>query len=169
MDPPALQERSRPRTIVDYTFCKVDSETLRLAPAEAIQFGRAVPRILKGIFDADPNYGAVHLIKFDMADGFYRVCINPADIPKLGVAFPTKPGAEPMVAISLVSRKQHSGTRLITVSVSRPLFMPSPTTLGGSLKTLRAAQLASQRSYPDTLPLSVPWTLPELVWEECGM
>jgi hypothetical protein len=138
-------------------------ELHRLAPAEAIQFGRALPRILKGIFDADPNYGPVHLTKADMADGFYRVCINPADIPKLGVVFPTKPGAEAMVASSLVSRKQHSGTRLITMSVSRPLFMPSPMTLGGSINTLRAAQLASQGSYAKTLPLSVPLTLPELV------
>ena len=33
-----------PRTIVDYTFSRVNSETLRLAPAEAIQFDRALPR-----------------------------------------------------------------------------------------------------------------------------
>jgi hypothetical protein len=38
-----------------------------------------------------------HLIKVDIADGFYRMCLNPADIPKLGVVFPTKPGDEPMV------------------------------------------------------------------------
>jgi hypothetical protein len=41
------------------------------------------------------------LIKVDIADGFYRVCINPADISKLGVVFPTKPGAEPMVAFPM--------------------------------------------------------------------
>ncbi len=41
------------------------------------------------------------MIKVDIADGFYRVCINPADISKLGVVFPTKPGAEPMVAFPM--------------------------------------------------------------------
>jgi hypothetical protein len=69
---------------------------------------------------------------------------------------------------SLASCKQHSGTRLITVSVSRSMSMPSAT-FDGSLKTSRAAQLASPRSYPRTLPLSVPLTLLELVWEECGI
>ena len=55
-----IPQRNRlPRTIVDYTFSKVNSETLRVAPAEAIQFGRALPRVLQAIFDADPNFGPV--------------------------------------------------------------------------------------------------------------
>jgi hypothetical protein len=95
------QRNRRPRTIVDYTFSKVNPDTLRLAPSEAMQFGRALPRILQNIFDADPRFGPVHLIKVDIADGFYRICLNPADIPKLGVVFPTKPGAEPMIAFPL--------------------------------------------------------------------
>jgi hypothetical protein len=95
------QRNRRPRTIVDYTFSNVNSETIRLAPADAMQFGKALPRLLQGIFDADPRYGPVHLIKVDIADGFYRICLNPADIPKLGVVFPTKPGDEPMVAFPL--------------------------------------------------------------------
>jgi hypothetical protein len=112
MDPPALQERARPqesargsdnrrpRTIVDYTFSKVSSETLHLTPAEAIQFGRALLRILQGIFDADPNYGPVHLSKVDIADGFHRVCIasiQPTS-PSSELSSRLKPGAKPMVA-----------------------------------------------------------------------
>jgi hypothetical protein len=41
------------------------------------------------------------LTKVDTADVFYRVYINPADTPKLGVVFPTKAGTEPMVAFPL--------------------------------------------------------------------
>jgi hypothetical protein len=95
------QRDRRPRTIVDYTFSRLNAETLRLAPGDAMQFGRTLQRILQGIFDADPRFGPVHLIKVDIADGYYRVYINPTDIPKLGVVFPTKAGEEPMVAFPL--------------------------------------------------------------------
>ena len=42
------------------------------------------------------------MIKVDISDGFYRINLRPADVPKLGVVFPTKPGAEPLVAFPLV-------------------------------------------------------------------
>ena len=41
-------------------------------------------------------------MKVDLSDGFYRVSLNIEDIPKLGVAFPTKPGEEKLVALPLV-------------------------------------------------------------------
>ena len=40
--------------------------------------------------------------KYDISNGFYCVDLNVEDIPKLGVAFPTVPGAKPLVAFSLV-------------------------------------------------------------------
>ena len=42
------------------------------------------------------------MIKVDISDGFYRINLRPADVPKLGVVFPTKPSAEPLVAFPLV-------------------------------------------------------------------
>ena len=95
------QRNRRPRTIVDYSFYGMNAETLRLGPQDAMQFGRTLQRILQGIFDADPRFGPVYLIKVDIADGFYRIWINPADIPKMGVVFPTRPGDEPLVAFPL--------------------------------------------------------------------
>ena len=67
-----------------------------------MQLIRALPHVLQGIFDANTRFGPVHIIKFDFADGFYRICINPAHIFKLGVILPTKHGAGPMVAFPLL-------------------------------------------------------------------
>jgi hypothetical protein len=48
------QRDRRPRVIVDYTFNGINEDTIRLAPTEAMQFGRALERILQGILHADP-------------------------------------------------------------------------------------------------------------------
>ena len=51
---------------------------------------------------ANPSLGPVQLLKVDLSDGFYQVNLNINDISKLGVVFPTKPGAAPMAAVPLV-------------------------------------------------------------------
>ena len=56
-----------------------------------MQYGRALQRVLQRIYDADPKHGPVHMLKVDIADGFYRVWLSVADIPKLGVALPPGP------------------------------------------------------------------------------
>lgn len=95
------QRDRRPRLIVDYSFSEVNDETVLLAPAESMQFGRALQRILKTIVEADPRYGPVYLSKIDIADGFYRVWLRVADIPKLGVVLPMTPGQPPIIAFPL--------------------------------------------------------------------
>ena len=104
ISPPGVvpQRGRRPRWIVDYTFSDVNKETLPLAAMEAMQFGHALDRILREILLADPELGPVQLLKVDISDGFYRINLNIDDIPKLGVAFPTKPGEEKLVALPLV-------------------------------------------------------------------
>ena len=67
-----------------------------------MQFGHALERILQHILLSDPNHGPVYLLKIDISDGFYRIDVNPFDIPRLGVVFPTAPGAEPLIAFPLV-------------------------------------------------------------------
>ena len=67
-----------------------------------MQFGHALDRLLREILLADPKFSPVELMKVDMSDGFYRVGLNIDDIPKLGVAFPTQPGEEQLVALPLV-------------------------------------------------------------------
>ena len=104
VSPPGVvpQRKRRPRWICDYTFSGVNGDTLPLAALDAMQFGHALDRILREIILADPSLGPVQLMKVDLSDGFYRVNLNIDDIPKLGVAFPTEPGQEPLIALPLV-------------------------------------------------------------------
>lgn len=96
------QRDRRPRLIVDYSFSDVNAETVLLAPAEAMQFGRALQRVLQTIVEADPRSWPVHLAKIDIADGFYRVWLRTQDIPKLlGVVLPTTPGQPDIIAFPL--------------------------------------------------------------------
>ena len=67
-----------------------------------MQFGHALDRILRELILSDPALGPVQLPKLDISDGFYRVNLNIDDIPKLGVAFSTKPGEPHLVVFPLV-------------------------------------------------------------------
>ena len=67
-----------------------------------MQFGHALNRILRELILGDPALSPVQLPKFDISDGFYRVNLNIDDVPKLGVAFPAKPGEPKCIAFFLV-------------------------------------------------------------------
>ena len=95
------QRERRPRLIVDYTFDGVNEATVGLAPPEAMQFGRALERLLAQIRHADPQHGPVYLSKIDIADGFYRVWLTASTIPKLAVLLPATPGGPQLVAFPL--------------------------------------------------------------------
>ena len=95
------QHDRRPRTIVDYSYYGINDDTIPLSPDESMQFGRALDRVLHTIVHADPRHGPVHMIKVDIADGFYRLWAAPQDIPTLGVAFPSGPDGVPLVAFPL--------------------------------------------------------------------
>lgn len=97
------QNDRRPHTIVDYTFSGVNSDTVLLCPAESMQFGRALDRILRKSLLAPPQHGAVYVIKVDIADGFYRFHLRPEQIPTLGVAYPKAPNGELLVAFPLTA------------------------------------------------------------------
>jgi hypothetical protein len=89
------QHARRPRTIVDYSYYKLNSETVLLAPSEAMQFGRALYRLMQRIVHADLQHGPVYMCKVDIADGFYRLHMAPRDVPALGVSFPPAPDGTP--------------------------------------------------------------------------
>jgi hypothetical protein len=95
------QKERRPRTIVDYSYSDLNDDTWKKGPQHAMQFGKALWRVLQTIVYADPRAGPVYLFKLDVADGFYRVWVRPPDVLKLGVAFPVEPGEEPIVAFPL--------------------------------------------------------------------
>jgi len=104
ISPPGVvpQRDRRPRWICDYTWSQVNQETLPLAPLESMQFGHALDRILRELLLSDPALGPVDLLKLDISDGFYRINLSVDDIPKLGVAFPTRPEEPKLVALPLV-------------------------------------------------------------------
>ena len=62
---------------------------LVLAPPKAMQFGRALKRVLQRIYKANPKFGPVYLSKIDISDGFYRIAVRTEDVSKLDVLFPT--------------------------------------------------------------------------------
>ncbi len=82
------QRERRPRLIVDYTFSSVNQETKRLAHREAMQFGRALERVLRTILEAPDEHGPCYLLKIDLSDGFYRVQVDPEHVAQLGVVLP---------------------------------------------------------------------------------
>ena len=96
------QRDRRPRIIVDYTFWGINEDTVPLAPAEAMQFGRAFERILHRIRRANRRFGPTYMIKVDIADGFYRLFVAAPTVAALGVVFPHHPDEEPLVAFPLV-------------------------------------------------------------------
>ena len=138
ISPPGVvpQRDRRPRWIVDYSFSGVNADTLAIAAVDSMQFGHALDRILREILLSDPNMGPVQMLKVDISDGFYRVNMNIEDIPKLGVAFPTEPGQEKLVAFPLVLPMGWKN--------SPPIF---------STATETVADLANQRLSMSTHPL----------------
>ena len=90
LSPPGIvpQRDRRPRMISDYTFFGVNDDTEKLMPPEAMQFGKALHRLIHNVVEADPTWGPVRFAKIDVADGFYRVILKIQDIPKLGLLFP---------------------------------------------------------------------------------
>ena len=95
------QQERRPRTICYYSFFGLNSETAQHAPPDAMQFGRALQRILHRIHHANPKLGPVYLSKIDISDGFYCIWVRASDIPKLAVAFPARENEEQLVALPL--------------------------------------------------------------------
>jgi hypothetical protein len=104
VSPPGVvpQREHQPRWICDYSLWDVNADTLPLTTMEAMQFSHALECILHEILLANPSFGPVYLIKLDISDGFYRIAVNVDDIPKLGMVYPTPPGAEPLIAFPLV-------------------------------------------------------------------
>ncbi len=64
------QRGRRPRVIVDYSFHGVNTETLKLSPAEAMQFEKANARLQSHLVKANGKYGDCHVYKVDISDGF---------------------------------------------------------------------------------------------------
>ena len=54
------------------------------------------------MYDVDPRYGPIYMMKVDIADGFYCVGLAPEDLPSLGVCLPPGTDGKTLVAFPLV-------------------------------------------------------------------
>jgi hypothetical protein len=67
-----LQQDCHPRPIINYTLSGVNEATVKLAPPESMQFGKALDRIIQEAAEANPQHGIVNLSKYNLADAFMR-------------------------------------------------------------------------------------------------
>ena len=73
-----------------------------ITASQSMQFGRVLEQVLWKVATADPAQGPLYLLKIDLFDGFYHVCLRAEDAPMLCVAFPVTPGEPLLTAILLV-------------------------------------------------------------------
>ena len=145
LSPPGVKvERDRrPRWLGDYSYFKTNAEFLPVACLSAMQYGRALARLIHKIVYADPALGYNYLLKADVSDGFYRIGLRPEDAPKLGLIFPSSKEEDPMVAIPL--------TLPMGWKNSPPLFCTATETVADlANKSLRTHQPSKQHKFQTT-------------------
>ena len=77
------QEQNRwPRWISYYSFSTINSETLHISELCAIQYGRALYRLLRQLVLSDPALGTVYILKVDISDRFYSIELQREEYPK---------------------------------------------------------------------------------------
>ena len=81
------QDDRRDRPIYDYTYSGLNAVVKPTAPHEAMQFGYALPRLLRRIATADPRLGPVFMSKTDLSDAYMRVWIRIEDVPNSPLSF----------------------------------------------------------------------------------
>ena len=101
------EERERkPRLLCDHSWNwtgwpSVNETTIPHAPPESMQFGRALPRILRHTRHANPKFGPPKACKYDIKDGFYKLLLKARDCLRLALVFPKFEGEDQLVAIPL--------------------------------------------------------------------
>jgi hypothetical protein len=88
--------------IVDYSFYAVNTDIVKLAAEEAIQFGKSIQRLLQMVIQANPKFGPLLHYKVDISNGFYHIPLTTLGLRKLGVLLPKFSGLPPLVAFPLV-------------------------------------------------------------------
>jgi hypothetical protein len=103
LSPAAVKEerQRKPRLLCDHSWYPVNEKTLPHAPPEAMQFGGTLQRVLRAVRHANPRYGPVHLSKYDIKDGYYRMFLNAGECPRLAIILPRYDGEEQLIAIPM--------------------------------------------------------------------
>jgi hypothetical protein len=86
----------------DYSFYAVNADTVKVAPEEAMQFGKALKRLLQTAVQSNPKFGPLLHYKVDISNSFYCIPLATSRVKKLGVLLPKFPGLPPLVAFPLV-------------------------------------------------------------------
>lgn len=105
LSPAQIKEEKdrRPRFIADHSYSGVNDNTIRCtAPADAMQFGGAMYRLLYNLRHSNPRHGKVSISKYDVKDGFYRVHLRAGQCLSLCVMLPHYEGLPVLVAVPLV-------------------------------------------------------------------
>ena len=89
--------------ISDYSYFDVNANTFSIAPAEAMQSGRTLSRLLYRIHQANLLFGPVYMSKIDLLDGFYYLWLRPEDTHHLAVLFLSRPNEPDLVGIPLTN------------------------------------------------------------------
>ena len=97
------QMNRRNRMISVYSYFDVNADTLNIAPAEAMQFGHTLWRLLYRIHHANSNFGPVCMSKVNMSAGFYQLWLCPEDTHRLEVLFPSRKNESALVGIPLTN------------------------------------------------------------------
>ena len=160
------QRERRPRIINDYTFSGVNPNTIKMAPPEAMQWGRTLNRVLWYILHADNRHGPVLMSKTDLSDGFYQMHLTPTGALKLAVPFEGDSG-EAMVVIPTrlpmgwtesppaFSAVTETVADMINHSLETDPLIPPPHPLERKVKTNPLIEAQSRDHFPiiDTGPL----------------
>ena len=105
------QAQRRPRLILNL-FAPPEKETLsvnntteREISPESIHFGRAFPRIIQAIWEADPEEGPVRVSKLDVKDAYHRVILQPFQVGVFAYVVPSVTDDDViLICINLVLR-----------------------------------------------------------------
>jgi len=155
------QRERRPRMINDYTFSGVNPQTVKRAPPESMQWGKALHRLLWYVFMADQRHGPVLLSKTDLSDGFYQLHLTPTGALKLAVPFPHAANEPPLVAVPTrlpmgwtesppaFSAATETAADIINAELEASNDMPPPHPLEG----LASSQVPLTPSPPDLFPI----------------
>jgi len=91
----------RLRPIMDYTFMEVNQHSLSLSPSHSMQIGSTMQRLLQHLAYANPAYGPPLMLKLDLSDGYYRVCLSPKAALELAVVILGVPPHRHLVTLPL--------------------------------------------------------------------
>ena len=148
------EERARkPRLLCDHSWYPVNETTVPHSPPEAMQFGWALQRVMRTVRHANPEHGPVHLCKFDIKDGFYRMFLNAHDCPRLGIILPRYEGETQLIAIPMSCTMGWVQSPPSFCAMSETVADLSNSSMAASPTDAAPHRLESHASHSDRCPL----------------